>query len=119
MSDNKIQEKPILDLTFIEELRMLDDNIVIELIDTFFDFVPKEIQAIQVAYTAKDYNTVRRKAHSLKSSAGNLGGARFSSLCLAIESNQEDDLFGNLLSLMNGEFLQLKTELEKERKSNP
>lgn len=61
---------------FVEDMIML-----------FRDLAPPAARGIVAAHAAADANEVRRAAHKLKSSAGNLGAATVQSIAEALESH--------------------------------
>ena len=67
-------EETILDQPTIENLKKLGgDDFLHELIDLFIEHSPGLVQTINDGQPASDWDKVGRAAHSLKSSAGNIG----------------------------------------------
>ena len=65
-------------------------NIIVELINTFFETSEANIQNIQKYYSGGQYEDVSREAHALKSGARTLGAEILGNCCQSIE-----DLFRN------------------------
>jgi CheY-like chemotaxis protein len=78
----------VIDQQTIDELRALDEGktgVLRQLVELFDEEVPKRIKAIGRAQASGDFKWMNREAHTLKSSAGNLGAKRLSELCLRLE----------------------------------
>ncbi len=79
-------DEPILDAdTMARLLRLGGPGFVEELMRLFDDHGAQRVQAIAVAVDVGDMNGVRRGAHSLVSTAGNLGARRLQALASALE----------------------------------
>lgn len=71
----------------LEELAGDDDpDLVSDLIQLFVDDATERVGAIQQSKASKDYETIGRAAHALKSSSANLGALSFSRACAALEA---------------------------------
>ncbi len=55
----------------------------------FLDYLPSQIAALRHALESHDAEALRREAHSLKGSAGNLGATGLAALCRALELGAE------------------------------
>ena len=81
-----MDEGTVLDQATIENLRRLGgDDFVHEIIDLFLEHSPALLETINHGQTTANWDQVARAAHSLKSSAGNIGAARLQSLASDIE----------------------------------
>ncbi len=79
-------EHAAIDRAVIERLdRLGGKKLATGMIDIFLQHAPTRIEAATVALAASDLDEVRRAAHSLKSSAGNLGAATLQGICENIE----------------------------------
>lgn len=58
---------------FLRIKKLGGDELLRKMIDIFLDRVPNRIKAAQDALKTMDFKTIRYEAHSIKSSAGNLG----------------------------------------------
>jgi HPt (histidine-containing phosphotransfer) domain-containing protein len=65
--------------------RVGGEKLVAELIELFFETAPRRIEAIRAGVEGGDPEGVARAAHSLTSSAGNLGAARMQDLSARLE----------------------------------
>lgn len=104
-----------LDGEIIENLRGLGDpGLLSELAEVFLEEVPERLDALKDAVEKGDPQTVKRIAHTLKGSSGNMGAWRMSRLCLDLEhAGDSEDLSGatGLLQLLNKEFEGVRAEL--------
>ena len=75
-----------IDTETLDQLRQALGDDVNGVIDFFLDYLPGQIEAIQQALSAGDAGTLRREAHSLKGSAGNLGANQLAQLCGSLEN---------------------------------
>jgi len=78
----------VLDHSMIEELRGLDDGqgaVLAQLVQLFVGGAPERLAAMQAALAQGDFEQLSRHAHSLKSSAANLGAARMAACCQRLE----------------------------------
>ena len=75
-----------IDLTTFDELKQMSgEDFINELLDTFLDDAPKLIDELKSALAAKDADSFRRAAHSLKSNAATFGAQRLSDLAKQLE----------------------------------
>jgi HPt (histidine-containing phosphotransfer) domain-containing protein len=73
----------------------------------FLDELPERLAALKVATDKGDLQTVRRVAHTLKGSSGNMGASRMSRLCLDLEqAGESNDLSAaaSITERLEGEF---------------
>lgn len=82
-----------IDWEVIEDLKKLDldgsQNLIRGLFEMFIPMVPERIKVLRSFLGMKDYENVKREAHVLKSSGGNLGATRFSKICAELEDLNE------------------------------
>jgi two-component system, sensor histidine kinase and response regulator len=109
------QEETSLDRTVIANLRELgDSDLLSELTEMFFEEVPERLDALQEAIDRGDEQTIKRIAHTLKGSSGNMGARQMSRLCLDLEhAGESSDLSAaaDILGLLNKEFGHVRTQL--------
>jgi len=83
-------ERPVLDTAVIEGLRELggddDPGLVLELIEMFLDDAPSRLSEMMQGLEAGDLELMTRSAHTLKSSAANMGAMLLSSICKELEA---------------------------------
>ncbi|MBI5965066.1 MAG: Hpt domain-containing protein [Chloroflexi bacterium] len=107
-----------IDKAAFEELKQMSGaSFINELIDAFLDDAPNMIQQLRVSLAAKDVETFRRNAHSLKSNANTFGAVQLAALAKELEFKaRENDLeIGNRLEVMNEAFLKVAEELKGMR----
>jgi signal transduction histidine kinase/DNA-binding NarL/FixJ family response regulator len=89
MDDPSLQEQPLINLAHFEQLRELDDDgsmgLAREVIGIFLDTSVAAVGQVQSALAQADMSALGKAAHSLKSSAANVGAARLSSYYQQLE----------------------------------
>jgi len=105
----------ILDMRVIESLKELggddDPGLVLELVGMFLADAPVRMQEIETSLASGDIATLERAAHTLKSSSANIGAARLSASCKAMEESARRKSLDGLPSLVRAS-LQSWSELE-------
>ena len=108
----------VIDKTTFEELKQMSgEDFINELIDAFLEDGPNMLNNMQTALAAKDVESFRRNAHSLKTNANTFGamelGAQAKELeYMARENNLE---VGNRLEKLNQSFSVAAAELKEMR----
>ncbi len=100
-----------VDVSAVENLRNsfgAESTIVSELIKMFSKSAPEKVDAILNSLETKNWPTIEREAHSLKSNAKTLGANRLGLLCEDLE-NHKDLSVAKIESLCN----ELKSESKK------
>ena len=63
-------ETPLLDLSYLHEISGNDNTYIYEVLNLFLDTVPKSLEILeQLIRETDDYDSIQRRAHSLKSSS--------------------------------------------------
>jgi len=92
-----------------------------EIADLFFEIGPQQFEKLQIAATQNDLVEVRKAAHTLKSSCGNVGAEiaqnLFAQIELAASENREEHV-KNLLAQAPLIFAECGTELRQFIKIN-
>ena len=103
--------------TFEELKQMSGEDFINELIEAFLDDAPGMIAAMQNALAAKDVESFRRNAHSLKSNANTFGAMELSKLAkeLEIMAKEKNLDIGNRLEVLKEEFETVAAELRGMR----
>jgi HPt (histidine-containing phosphotransfer) domain-containing protein len=88
---------PVIDQAKFEELKQMSgEDFINELIDTFLDDAPKMLAELHLALNAKDADTFRRAAHSMKSNANTFGATQLAALSKELEMlGKENELPDN------------------------
>jgi HPt (histidine-containing phosphotransfer) domain-containing protein len=88
-----IKREPALDPRVLSDLSELDqggsDRLIDELGGLFVSTVQVRIREMENALEVKDFERIRKEAHQLKSSGGNLGATVFSRLCERLEEFED------------------------------
>jgi histidine phosphotransfer protein HptB len=85
-----------IDMTTFEELKQTSGaDFISELIDTFLDDGPKLIGQMKAALKAKDAESFRRAAHSLKSNSATFGASHLSALAKELETIGKENKLGD------------------------
>ena len=88
------------------------------LTDTFIEDGYAQMEQMQTALAAKDAETFRRAAHSLKSNAATFGANELSALARELEMMGRDENLevGDRLEVLKEAFEQVKSQLNELRK---
>jgi HPt (histidine-containing phosphotransfer) domain-containing protein len=106
-----------LDPEAIARLRRLGgDSLAASLAALFLDLAPRRLAAARAALDADDADAVRRAAHSLKSSAGNVGAFVLLEAAGQLETAAEEGagktMLSSLLDAVSAAYAIASTELE-------
>ncbi|HXX93164.1 MAG TPA: Hpt domain-containing protein [Planctomycetota bacterium] len=101
MKDGRMAIDVTLDPAALDRLRELGGVALLsKMIDLFLENTPKRIQAALEGERTGNWHEVERAAHSIKSSAANLGLAGLRSLAQQVEALAEVEESGPLLPLL-------------------
>lgn len=107
-------------LTSFEEAQIEGEpDFVVELIDLYLEDASAKIDALQEGLATADVTTLRRLAHCLKGSSGNLGANRMAALCGELERIDGNDLLrkaGELVISLEQEFECVRVIFAAERR---
>lgn len=113
MADDKFFDKSAL-----EVLREVDEGLVKEMIDIFFENVPKRINEMKSGIESGILDITRRAAHTLKSSAGQIGLLHVQEISKTIEKlalEKDSENIPAFLNSLEEALEQVKPLLEQER----
>ena len=109
------KEFDALDISALERLRKLGgDALLSRMVDLFISHAEPAIEEASAGAASGDFEAVRRAAHSLKSSAGNLGAQHVQRLADTIEQTVEHHNVAELNELMaslKNAYAEAKTQL--------
>ena len=108
----------LINKTTFEELKQMSGaDFISELIDAFLDDAPNMLQNMQNALNAKDAESFRRNAHSLKSNANTFGAVELGALAKELEMmGKENNLeIGNRLQVLKETYGKVAEELKGMR----
>ena len=92
-----------------------DPEFMRELVLTFVDDAPRQLDEMQTACGDKNAAEVRRLAHGLKSNGADFGATDFSELCQRLEHQAANDNLeeaDSLIAALKTEFERVKNALE-------
>ena len=104
--------------TTFEELKQISgDDFINELIDAFLDDAPNMLNNMKKALEAKDIESFRRNAHSMKSNANTFGALELGALAKKLEfMAKENNLdVGNRLEVLEEAYEKVAEELKGMR----
>lgn len=108
----------LLDMNTFNELKeSTGEDFIKELIGTFLDDAVVQMNEMKIGIAAKDAETFRRAAHSLKSNANTFGATELASLARELEMMGRENNFevGNRLEVLKEAFESVKKELSELR----
>lgn len=109
----------VIDLSTFDSLKEIGGaEFINELIDTFLDDAPNMFEQMQTALTAKDADSFRRAAHSLKSNANTFGATKLAALAKELEFISREnklDTIGNELDVLTAEYGRVESALKGMR----
>jgi HPt (histidine-containing phosphotransfer) domain-containing protein len=109
---------PVIDQATFEELKQMSgEDFINELIDAFLDDAPNMLSNMQSALEAKDVESFRRNAHSLKSNANTFGAIELGVMAKELEQmGKDNDLeVGNRLEVIKEAYGKAAEELKGMR----
>ncbi|MGC9456658.1 MAG: response regulator [Halothiobacillaceae bacterium] len=80
----------VIDNTMLEGLEEALGDEIREIVDFFLNSLDNQLDDLKRALASKDMDEIRRRAHALKGSAGNLGALGLSDLARQIEQSAHD-----------------------------
>lgn len=105
-----------IEISTFQELRQMSGaDFIGELVDTFLDDTPKLMKELRSALQAKDADSFRRAAHSLKSNAATFGAKHLSELARELEQIGKDGKLadvGDRLANLEQTYQSAATELK-------
>jgi HPt (histidine-containing phosphotransfer) domain-containing protein len=108
---------PVIDQPTFEELKQMSgDDFINELIDTFLEDAPKMIAEIKSALQAKDAETFRRGAHSMKSNANTFGATQLAALSKELEMLGKENKLpdnGDQVQALEEAYASVREELKR------
>jgi HPt (histidine-containing phosphotransfer) domain-containing protein len=106
-------------LTSLEEAQIEGEpDLLVELIDLYLEDASAKIDALWEALATSDEMLLRRLAHSLRGSSGNLGAHRMAAVCEELERIDGPDPLrkaGELLTSLELEFERVRLIFAAER----
>lgn len=113
------QDGSFLNKNVLEGLISLSPNgtksLLLDVIGIFITSVPESIQKMRRFHAERNFESLRKEAHHLKSSCGNVGATTMYDLCYRLEKIKatDEELILALLDVMDKNFQLTKKELER------
>ncbi|MGW8266270.1 MAG: Hpt domain-containing protein [Longimicrobiales bacterium] len=109
-------DSPAVDRGAVERLRKWGgEALALRMIDIFLRYSPERVIQIRNGIAGEDAGEAETGAHSLKSSAGNVGAVRLQTLCQAVETLAHSEDFVGLkerLKELEEAYQEAREELE-------
>ncbi len=113
-------EKPILDWDGFMKRMMDDKELAVQILDLFVEDAPKQMASFREAFNKKDIELIGRKAHSIKSSAANIGGEVLRETASQIEQLAKTNNIQKIEELFQKaeqDFIELMQAIQEIRKT--
>jgi HPt (histidine-containing phosphotransfer) domain-containing protein len=78
-----------------------EPDVIVELIDLYLEDAPCRVGAMRESLAKKNWLSVKREAHSLRGSSGNLGALQMALICDQIEVIESGDPFPSVEVLIS------------------
>ena len=115
-----VASPPVIFMESLETIRMLQrpgkPDLLARVIDHYVTDTPKLFDDMRDGLARDDLETIRRAAHTLKSSSANLGALSLAALCRQLEERCRDNVAdgaGDILQCMETLYVTVKEELCK------
>lgn len=86
-----------------------EPDLIIELIDLYVEDAPSRVAVMRESLAKRNWLSVKREAHSLRGSSGNLGALQMALICNEIDGIESEDPFPSVAALLSC----LELELER------
>lgn len=91
---------PTLDAAMTRQLASLLGPRALPFIDALLEGVPRQLQAMEEALTAKDDAAIRREAHTIRGNCGNIGAATLGEICVSISAACKENRWADVAALI-------------------
>ncbi|NOX49178.1 MAG: Hpt domain-containing protein [Gammaproteobacteria bacterium] len=91
----------VLNMVLVEELREIMKEGFPSLIEAFLEDSARQHATAHKAWQSKDFDTLRRSAHSLRGSCANVGAEALQRTCADLENCAKDQLTENITELLS------------------
>lgn len=114
-----VDPSPVMDPAALDRLnRIGGQEFLVEMVELFLEHAPQRLTLANEAFAAGDLETVYRAAHSLKSTAANIGAARLQALAAELEERAaagDAAAVEPMVQELNRRYERVRPELERER----
>ena len=99
-----------------------EPDLIVELIDLYLEDAPQRVALMRESLAKRNWLSLKREAHSLRGSSGNLGALQMARICDEIERIESGDLSPSIAVLVGCLELELERVLrifvvERQRRS--
>jgi histidine phosphotransfer protein HptB len=104
-----------LEMSTISMLQEVMEDAFVPLLESYLTDTQERLQELRDASAAHDAEQVRRVAHSLKGSSGNVGAMQMAELCLRVEEIGKlgsVDGVANIIGDIEQEFVQVEKAMQ-------
>jgi len=112
-------ESGVISLAVLEGLRKFqqigEPDFITELIDLFLTDTAVQLESLRVAVSNSNVLEVRRLAHLVKGSSGNIGAGRMAELCKEMETLEGTSTTEQAMAKLEEEFLQVADAFKAQR----
>ena len=107
----------VLDPAVIDTLQKLavpgEPDLLREVLTMFMNDVPQRMEKLRNAHAAGNIQDVRRSAHSLKGSSGNIGARAMFDICKRLDAGEDLAAAGPLIDELGVEFGKVEEEIRR------
>lgn len=119
-----MEDNQVTDLSYLHELAMGDESIIIETAETFLDDTPNTLVKIEGAHQNEDWEELYKQAHKIKPNLKYMGMEKASELIIDIErqakarnpSDNLDEMLDEFKKLIRQGFKELDKKIEQLKK---
>ena len=127
IGENKVDtnnEESVCNLNYLSELMGGKRELIREIMDVFLKQIPEEMQSINIAIAKSDYPTIKKFAHTMKSTVSVMGITSLASILSEMEDlgakatgpeNYQDEKIKTLNQKLNFICNQAIKEIEREK----
>jgi HPt (histidine-containing phosphotransfer) domain-containing protein len=114
-----MSDDPVLDPAVVSGLRQLtpagEPDVLAEVLNLFLVEVPPRLDRLRNAWASGNIEELRRVAHSLKGSAGNIGARRLYDVCRQLDATGQSGDFPDpaLVDAAGVEFGKVEAEIRR------
>lgn len=102
-----VSDQQVTDLSYLREVAMGDEDIVIETTQTFLENAPEALDQIQEAYSNQELQTLYKQAHKIKPNLQYMGMEQARELILEIEEQAKSENISDDLGDKVNEFISI------------
>lgn len=109
-----VNNKSLTDLSYLREVAMGDESIVIETVETFLDDAPDALDKIERHFRNEEWDLLYKQAHKIKPNLQYMGIARAQKLILEIEQQAKTENVSDDMGEQISEFCHLSRQALEE-----